>query len=87
MKRIIILSLTAAMLFICCSTNEFDIKESDVPPNVVAALKAKYPAATVKKWQAEKEGDNFYFEAEIEDGGKEKDIRITSDGTSVTEED
>lgn len=89
MKKIIVLMLTSAACFSSCSSNEqeFDIKESDVPPNVVTALKTKYPSATVKKWQAEKEGEHFYFEAEILDGGKEKDIRITSDGSSVTEED
>ena len=87
MKKLIVQLLTVGTLLCSCSSNELDIKESDVPPNVVAALKAKYPSAKVKKWQAEKEGENFYFEAEIEDGGKEKDIRITSDGSSITEED
>ena len=86
MKLSVVLTMAGVFLFASCYSDEFDIKESDVPPNVVAALKAKYPAATVKKWQAEKENGNFYFEAEIEEGGKEKDIRITSDGSSVTEE-
>ena len=87
MKKLLVLALIGGPIFSSCSSNELNIKESDVPPNVVAALKAKYPSATVKKWQAEKEGENFYFEAEIEVGGKDKDVRITSDGNSVTEED
>ena len=87
MKKLFTLLFAAGTLLCSCSADEFEIKESDVPPNVVSALKAKYPSATVKKWQAEKEGERFYFEAEIVDGGKEKDIRISSDGSSATEED
>ena len=87
MKKFIGFFCLALMLLTSCSSNEWDIKASDVPPNVVSALKSKYPAATVKKWQAEKEGDSFYFEAEIEDGGKEKDIHISPDGSTVTEAD
>ena len=81
------MALAGGIIFSSCSSNEFEIKESEVPPNVVAALKAKYPSATIKKWEAEKEDGKFYFEAEIMDGGKEKDVHITSDGASVTEED
>ena len=87
MKTFFILVFAAATILASCSSSEFEIKESEVPPNVIAALKAKYPSATVKKWEAEKEDGKFYFEAEIMDGGKEKDVHITSDGSSVTEED
>ncbi len=87
MKPLIILAFSVGALLTSCASNEFEIKESEVPPNVIAALKAKYPSATVKKWEAEKEDGKFYFEAEIMDGGKEKDVHITSDGSSVTEED
>ena len=64
------------MLFAACS-DEFEIKEHDVPKNVVAAFKAKYPSATVTKWEAEKEDGKFYFEAEIKDGDKEKEVHNT----------
>jgi len=82
------LSLLILFILSACSssTNEFEIKESEVPPNVVSALKAKYPNAQVTKWQAEKEKGSFYFEAEIKDGDKEKDVMISPDGSSVTEE-
>jgi uncharacterized membrane protein YkoI len=73
-------------LFSACSSNEFDIKETDVPQNVVAALKAKYPSAQITKWEAEKENGRFYFEAKIKDGDKKREIHITADGSSVTEE-
>lgn len=77
----------STMVLSACSSNEFDIKEADVPQNVVAALKAKYPSAQIKKWEAEKEDGRFYYEAEIKDGGKEKEVHITPDGSSVMEED
>jgi hypothetical protein len=82
------IALIGLVCLMGCSSreDEFEIKESDVPLNVVAALKAKYPTAAVKKWEAEKEGDRFYFEAEITMGNEKKDIRITSDGSELTEE-
>jgi hypothetical protein len=86
--RNLIAGLGISLILTACSssTHEFEIKESEVPPNVVSAFKAKYPNAQVTKWQAEKEKGNFYFEAEIKDGDKEKDVMITPDGNSVTEE-
>ncbi len=69
-----------------CSSTEFEIKESEVPPNVLAAFKAKYPSAHVKKWQAEKEEGKFVFEVDFVDGGKDKEVQITPDGSSISEE-
>lgn len=86
MKPSLIIAMFCMVVFSACSSNEFDIKETDVPQNVIAALKAKYPSAQITKWEAEKEDGRFYFEAEIKDGGKEKEIHITPDGMSVTEE-
>jgi len=86
MKKTIFVACVGAIVFTSCSSNEFEIKESEVPQNVVAAFKAKYPSATIEKWEAEKEGGKFYFEAEIKDGNKEREIHITPDGSSVTEE-
>lgn len=87
MKQSVIILMFSTLVLSACSSSEFEIKESEVPQNVVAALKAKYPSAQVTKWVAEKEDGRFYFEAEIKDGDKEKEIHITSDGSSVTEED
>jgi uncharacterized membrane protein YkoI len=86
MKRSAIIPMFSTLLFSACSSNEFDIKETDVPQNVVAALKAKYPSAQITKWEAEKEDGRFYFEAEIKDGDKKREIHITADGSSITEE-
>jgi hypothetical protein len=85
MKQKILISFCIAASLAACSSSEFEIKETEVPQNVIAAFKAKYPSAQVKKWEAEKEGGNFYFEAKFSDGGKEKEVHITPDGSSVTE--
>jgi hypothetical protein len=87
MKRNLLICFSVAACLSACSSKEFEIKESEVPQNVISAFKAKYPSAQVTKWEAEKEDGKFYFEAEIKDGGKEKEIHITPDGSSVTEED
>ena len=76
------------ILFSCSSSSsEFEIKESEVPPNVMTAFKAKYPSAQEVKWEAEKEDGKFYFEADFKEGGKEKEVHITPDGLSITEGD
>lgn len=87
MKRSLPLLVFSTFVLSACSSSEFEIKETEVPQNVVAALKGKYPNAQVSKWLAEKEDGRFYFEAVINDGGKEKEVHITPDGASVTEED
>ncbi len=81
------LLLVASIFFTSCSSNEFEIKESEVPQAVLVAFKAKYPSAQVEKWEAEKEDGKFFFEAEFKEGGKEKEVHITPDGSSLTEED
>lgn len=85
-KKQLFVPLFAFLVLTACSSNEFEIKETDIPQNVIAAFRAKYPAAQVIKWKAEKEGGKFYFEAEIKDGDKEKDIHMTADGLSVEED-
>jgi hypothetical protein len=89
MKRRVFSSLgfLAMIMFTACSSNELDIKETDVPPNVIGAFRAKYPSAQVIQWVAEKESGKFYFGAKIKDGDKEREVHITSDGSSVSEDD
>ena len=87
MKNIIGVAFLLALGLSSCSSNEFAIKESEVPPAVMAAFKAKYPSVQVKEWEAEKEDGKFLFEVEFVDGGKEKEIHITPDGSSITDAD
>ncbi len=86
-KKQIFIPFLVSIALTACSSNEFEIKETDIPQNVIGAFRAKYPAAQVIKWEAEKEHGKFYFEAKIKDGTKEKEVHITADGSSVTEED
>jgi hypothetical protein len=73
------LSMAAAALFL--GGCELQITESDVPKDLVAAFKAKYPDAKEVKWEAEKEDGKFYYEAEWKENGKEKEVHISPDGT------
>ena len=69
-----------------CSTDEFEIKESEVPKVVLDAFRAKYPNAAVDQWEAEHKDGKFFFGAEFKDGGKNMEVHISSDGTSVVED-
>lgn len=86
MKKKFCTIIVCAFLLTSCSSTEFEIKESEVPPNVLSAFKAKYPSAQVLKWEAEKEDGKFFFEAEFKEGDKEKEVHITPNGSSITEE-
>ncbi|MBO9201869.1 MULTISPECIES: hypothetical protein [Niastella] len=83
-------SFIIMILFASCSSSSdssFDIQESEVPPNVLAAFKAKYPSAEQATWEAEKEDGKFFFEVDFKDNGKEKEVHITPDGSSIVEGD
>ena len=87
MKRNSLLAILFTICFASCSNEkEFTIKDSEVPKDVMAAFKAKYPNAQVKEWEAQKTDGKFVFECEFKDGEKEKEVHITPDGTSITEE-
>jgi hypothetical protein len=75
-----------ALVLSSCMSSEFTIQESEVPKDVLAAFKAKYPNAQNVKWEAEKEKGRFYFEAEWKENGKEIEVHISPDGTSVEED-
>lgn len=70
----------------CSECDEFHIKESEVPKAVMDAFRAKYPSVTVDQWEAEHEDGKFFFGAEFKDGGKETEVHISPDGTSVEPE-
>lgn len=86
MIRILLMGVCLAILS-CSSSTEFEIKENEVPANVLTAFKAKYPSAIEVKWEAEKEDGKFYFEADFKDGEKEKEAHITPDGAVISEGD
>lgn len=85
-QGLLLIGSLASILLSCSSSSEIEIKESEVPPNVLAAFKAKYPSAQEVKWEAEKEDGQFYFEADFKQGDSGKEVHITPDGASVIEE-
>ena len=86
MKSVTCICFVLAVGLASCSSTEFEIKESEVPPNVLTAFKTKYPTAQVKKWQAEKDDGKFVFEVDFVDNGKEKEVHISPDGSSISQE-
>ena len=89
MTKVSFFSTIILFLFLlesCSSCDEFVIKEAEVPKTVLEAFRTKYPNVSVTEWEAEKEDGVFFFSAEFESDGKEMDIHISPDGTSVTEE-
>jgi hypothetical protein len=84
MKKNIILFALIIMVSACAS--EFKIVESDVPPAVMTAFKAKYPNSQDVEWEAEKTGGHLAFEAEFKMDGKSKEAYFKPDGTFLKEE-
>jgi hypothetical protein len=65
---------------------EREIKSSDLPPAVLAAIKAKYPGWTIieaDKTESSKHGT--IYEADLKMGAKKKGVAYKEDGTSVVE--
>jgi uncharacterized membrane protein YkoI len=85
-KSIFLLGSLAVLLFTSCESSS-EVKEADVPQSVKSAFNTKYPTALVTKWETEKKGGKMIYEAKFKDGGKEKEVHITADGSSVTDED
>jgi hypothetical protein len=61
MNRSAIILMFTILLLSVCSSNAFDVKETEVPQSVVAALKAKYPPTQITKWEAEKADRQISF--------------------------
>lgn len=86
LKKFLMISSLGALLFTACESSS-EVKEADVPQAVKSAFMAKYPAAQAIKWKTEKEDGKMIYEAKFKDGDKEKEVHITPDGSSVTDED
>ena len=75
---VLLIIASATFFFSGC---EIEIAESDVPKDLLASFKAKYPNARNVSWEAEKEDGKFYFEASWKENGKETEVHISPDGT------
>jgi uncharacterized membrane protein YkoI len=70
---------------------EKEVPISDVPQAVMRAVKAKYPKATIKEVMEVdpvKDGKETpdHYEVTLTDGGREREVEVSLDGTKVTEE-
>jgi hypothetical protein len=62
---------------------EEEVTAASLPPAVTAALKAKYPKATVTKAEKLITGKTFVYELTIAGAGEVKSIELTADGKAV----
>ena len=83
MKKIV--SLLLVFTLVSCSS-ELDLISTDLPPAVASNFNAKFPGATEVEWEAEKEDGHLIFEAEFENGGKEREAKNKPDGSMIEEE-
>ncbi len=86
MKKRSILFISSFAVLLSTGCRAIKMNETEVPANVVSALKAKFSNAAVVRWKAEREKGQFVFEAKFKDGTQKKEVHITPDGTSVKEE-
>jgi len=62
-------------------------KDTDqIPKVVMAALKAKFPNAEIRKWTREKEGNDVIFDIEFTERGRACEADIKEDGTYINYE-
>jgi len=62
---------------------EEEVAAASLPPAVTAALKAKYPKATITKAEKLTTGKTFVYELTITGAGEVKSIELTADGKAV----
>jgi hypothetical protein len=62
---------------------EEEVAAASLPPAVTAALKAKYPKATITKAEKLITGKTFVYELTIAGAGEVKSIELTADGKAV----
>ena len=62
---------------------EEEVAAASLPPAVTAALKAKYPKATITKAEKLITGKTFVYELTIAGAGKVTSIELTADGKPV----
>jgi uncharacterized protein YcfL len=78
--------LILSLAFLAGCKSEFDIPETDVPQQVVAAFQQKYPSVTATGWEVEKSDGRLVYEAEFMMDKKKKEAEFRPDGTFVKEE-
>jgi uncharacterized membrane protein YkoI len=59
---------------------EKELKTSDLPAAVAAAVKDKHPAGKVKKAEEVTEGDKHFYEVVVEEAGKTIEVSVDKNG-------
>ena len=85
-KTFLLLAILASCFFISCTENEKTVAEADVPAAVKTAFTAKYPGATVEKWESEEKDGKKVYGADFKLDGKEKEAEFDADGNFLKEE-
>lgn len=60
--------------------NETALKENEVPPPVIAAVKKKYPAASLVGFERETERGKTLYEVKLRDGAREIEAKLNAEG-------
>lgn len=88
-----LLNLTVAVTFVAAlapappaGAKEETIKEADVPAPVLAAVKKRYPAARLLKFEKELENGKTCYEVELREGKKTLEVKLSSEGELQEEE-
>lgn len=79
--RIALLTIVVGLLSSAALAQEAKVAAKDVPPAVIAAFKAAYPAATIKGYAREKENGKTFYEIESKEGNTGRDVLYHPDGS------
>ena len=74
---------TLVLLAIPAASREKKVKRSELPATVQATVTAQSQGATVRGFSEEMENGQTYYEAELEIGGRSKDVLIDPQGNVV----
>ena len=85
-NKLLIIVLSLLMTVGCSSRKKFKIPTSDVPQAVMTGFQNKYPNATVKEWEAEKEGGDMVYEVGFNFNSKDMEAAFKPDGSFIKEE-
>jgi hypothetical protein len=83
-KSFLFICLIASIFLSACGDHK--IKEDQVPGAVVAAFKAKYPAATGTEWIPEKKDGKTIYEAQFKSNNEEIEAEFNEDGSFIKED-
>jgi hypothetical protein len=76
--------LTAALFYQAHADREIPLQ--DLPANVTAVIKQKYPSARVIKVETDLKRGSKYYEVKIQDGDVQREVHVRPNGTIIKTE-